>query len=309
MSKRVVFNFGLGSFEAGFPSITAELWETDGVRLQQLCGSLPPAPEIIQNLKLPIIRFFCCLTLLGITLTITPNLAQAENNSVTQQTNNRQQLQTFQRRKLPNNGAPKGRRRGIGGRSECPKELSQITALLPAFTEEGMEKSTIERTLAQFPTFWVYVPELPTNARFAEFTIQDIDNQKKFFRQELLLSGQAGIINLQLPNKPEYALKNGNRYQWILTVYCNEEPAISEEYISVDGYIQQVALNQNIKPDDYLTLAENNLWYDSLTILAEFHRDRPKDEIIHQDWLELLKTVNLADISNAKFRETYKFTE
>ncbi|MBD2201913.1 CHASE2 domain-containing protein [Calothrix sp. FACHB-1219] len=47
MSKRVVFNFGLGSFEAGFPSITAELWETDGVRLQQLFGSLPPAPEII----------------------------------------------------------------------------------------------------------------------------------------------------------------------------------------------------------------------------------------------------------------------
>ncbi|MBD2516049.1 CHASE2 domain-containing protein [Nostoc sp. FACHB-973] len=47
MSKRVVLNFGRGSFETGFPSVTAELWETNGVRSQQLIGSLPSAPEII----------------------------------------------------------------------------------------------------------------------------------------------------------------------------------------------------------------------------------------------------------------------
>jgi CHASE2 domain-containing sensor protein len=47
MSKRVVFNFGKGSLEKGFPSVTGELWETDGVRSHQLVGSLPPAPEIV----------------------------------------------------------------------------------------------------------------------------------------------------------------------------------------------------------------------------------------------------------------------
>ncbi|WP_096600617.1 CHASE2 domain-containing protein [Calothrix sp. NIES-2100] len=47
MSKRVVINFGRGSFEAGFSSVSAELWETEGARAQQLFGSLPPAPEII----------------------------------------------------------------------------------------------------------------------------------------------------------------------------------------------------------------------------------------------------------------------
>lgn len=47
MSKRVVFNFGKGSVEAGFPSIIAELWEIDGARSQKLAGSLPPALDII----------------------------------------------------------------------------------------------------------------------------------------------------------------------------------------------------------------------------------------------------------------------
>jgi CHASE2 domain-containing sensor protein len=47
MNKRVVLNFGRGSLETGFPTVAAELWESDGVQLQQLVGSLPAAVEII----------------------------------------------------------------------------------------------------------------------------------------------------------------------------------------------------------------------------------------------------------------------
>jgi hypothetical protein len=216
-------------------------------------------------------------------------------------------FQSFQLPKFPKYGTPTGRRRGGAGRTECPKKLINMTALVPAFTTATTDESSLETTVSEYPTFWVYVPELPANARFGEFTLQDLDNNENIFQKDFLLSGQAGIISFNLPLKPENSLKIGRKYRWIVTVYCNEKPAISEEYIEVDSYIERVATPNNIKADDYLAYAENNIWYETLTKLAEQHRDRPKDEILTQDWLELLTAVNLADISQAKFIQNYQF--
>ncbi|BAY23135.1 hypothetical protein NIES2100_28990 [Calothrix sp. NIES-2100] len=242
---------------------------------------------------------------------ILPNkqILTAQNHPSINKKVNQKKFQPFQLPRLPKNGTPTGRRRGGAGRNECPSQLSKIVALVPGFTEETIDKSTLETTASAYPTFWVYVPELPNNARFAEFTLQDIDNKRNIYLKSFVLSGQAGIISFNLPPQPEYSLKTGTKYRWIFTVYCNEETAISEDYVSVDSYIKRVVIKANIKPDDYLTYAENNIWYDSLTKLAQLHRERPKDEIINQDWLDLLTAVNLTDISTAKFIETYNFAQ
>lgn len=218
-------------------------------------------------------------------------------------------FQTFQLPRFPKNGTPSGRRRGGAGRNGCPTQLSKIVALVPGLTKESTDKSTFETTVSEYPTFWVYVPELPNNARFAEFTLQNIDNKQKIYRQSFVLSEQSGIISFNLPPKPEYSLKIGIKYRWIFTVYCNEKQTISEDYVSVDSYIERVAMKENIQSDNYLAYAENNIWYDSLTTLAELRRKSPKEELFLQDWLELLEAANLTDIYNANFIKDYKFEQ
>ena len=78
-------------------------------------------------------------------------LAQSFSNSVANTQNHFDQ-------KFPDNGAPKkGRRRGGTSRRDgCPKLKTPITALVPG--EDNNHKSFLASTVAEYPTFWVYVP-------------------------------------------------------------------------------------------------------------------------------------------------------
>jgi CHASE2 domain-containing sensor protein len=46
MNKTVVLSLGNGSFEEGFPAVTAQLWEPGNLHMMKFTGSLPAAPEI-----------------------------------------------------------------------------------------------------------------------------------------------------------------------------------------------------------------------------------------------------------------------
>ena len=46
MTKLVILNFGKGSLQSGFPTVTMQLGETGNLWMQ-ITGSLPPAPELI----------------------------------------------------------------------------------------------------------------------------------------------------------------------------------------------------------------------------------------------------------------------
>jgi len=46
MSQLVVLNFGKGNWQQGFPTVIAQLWETDSRTPMKVTGSLPPAPEL-----------------------------------------------------------------------------------------------------------------------------------------------------------------------------------------------------------------------------------------------------------------------
>ncbi|NJK27505.1 MAG: hypothetical protein HC925_01585 [Coleofasciculaceae cyanobacterium SM2_3_26] len=48
MSLLVVLNFGKGSWQQGFPSITAQLGETGSATALKVTGSLPPAVEVVE---------------------------------------------------------------------------------------------------------------------------------------------------------------------------------------------------------------------------------------------------------------------
>lgn len=205
--------------------------------------------------------------------------------------------------KFPDNGAPKGRRRGGTSRRDgCPKLKTPITALVPG--EENNHKSFLASTVAEYPTFWVYVPELPSNLRSGEFVLQD-EEGNDILRTLIPLPETSAVIGLRLPSNPQYALKQDLKYHWYFRLYCGQAQN-QPEYFYVDAWVRRVALTPELqkqlgkaKPRDYTVYAANNIWYDTVTTLAELRRTNPGDRLLGQEWTKLFKAVGLEELAQA----------
>jgi hypothetical protein len=203
--------------------------------------------------------------------------------------------------KFPDNGTPKGRRRGGTSRDECPNLTKPITALVPGQETAADSKSFLASTVSEYPTFWVYIPELPTNLRSGEFVLQN-EEGNDIYRTPQVLSGKSGIISISLPSNPQYALKIGKKYHWYFRVYCNE--AAKSPYFYVDAWVERVPLTQKLesqlkatKPREYIAYADNQIWQDAITNLAQLRPSNSSDKSLNEDWTNLLKSVGLEDLS------------
>ncbi|KYC42409.1 hypothetical protein WA1_20810 [Scytonema hofmannii PCC 7110] len=204
--------------------------------------------------------------------------------------------------KFPPNGEPTGRRRGGTSRGEnCPDLETPVTAIVPG--DENNNKSLFASTVAEYPTFWVYLPKLPDNLRSGEFVLQDEQGQD-IYRTPLTLPRKPGALSIALPSNPKYALKLNSKYQWFFRVYCNNKQQIPSDYFFVDAWLQRVALTPNLqqelnkaKAKEHTVYTANNLWYDAITSLGERRRDNPNDRLLAEEWAKLLKTMGLLELA------------
>jgi hypothetical protein len=221
--------------------------------------------------------------------------------------------------KFPFQGQPSGRRRGGASRNECPISAIPVTALVPGTEETANKnsKSFLASTVNEYPTFWVYVPVSSTKKRSGEFVLQN-DTGQEIYRSTLTLPKQAGAIGLSLPKNPQYSLKTNNTYHWYFKLFCDREEAVSqdssdEKYIYVDASIERVALTDRlghqstkIASRDYITYAENNLWYDAIDHLANLRLSEPKEQTYQQDWSKLLTASGLSDLAAEPIVKIYQ---
>jgi hypothetical protein len=195
---------------------------------------------------------------------------------------------------LPVKGAP-GQRTYAATRSDCPAIKKPMMALVPP--------TNIGLTISERPTFWFYIPYQPTSANPIEFLLIN-DKNSTVYKTTFKLTGTPGIISITLPqNAP--ALESSKKYNWVLSFMC--EPANRLKDTFVKGYIERVSINSNLKNylekvstprERILLFAENGLWYDTLTLLAEDRCKKPDDAQVAKDWKDLLKSseVELKDI-------------
>jgi hypothetical protein len=220
-------------------------------------------------------------------------------------------FQSFEQPNLPRNGAPTGRRRAGAGRNpECPNSLTRFTALVPG----NGGKSILASTIAENPTFWFYVPDLPETARSAEFVLQVQDGKdvQNIYRRPLTLSGKPGIISITLPAQPQYYLKAEQKYyHWYFHIYCSDPEKTSDNFY-VDGFLEKQVLTQALdsqlkaaKPKEYIAYSVNNIWYDALTNLGQLRRANPQDATLNKDWVDLLNAVGLQDIAKEPIVQHY----
>jgi Domain of Unknown Function (DUF928) len=250
----------------------------------------------------------CVIPLLFISILNYSESVQAQ--MLNQNTNKNSPEQSFKQPKLPRNGAPTGRRRAGSGRNpDCPNSLTRLAALVPGNGGESFSALTV----AEYPTFWFYIPELPETVRSAEFVLhaQDGREVQNIYRTSLTLSGKPGIISITPPSQPQYSLKANKNYHWYFHIYCGDKEKTSDNYY-VDGFVQRQVLTQALdsqlkaaKPREYIAYSANNIWYDAITNLGQQRGANPTNTNLNKDWVDLLNTIGLQDLAKEPIIQHY----
>lgn len=224
-----------------------------------------------------------------------------------------------QQPKFPDNGAPTGRRRGGTSRDGCPVLSTPLTALVPG--EETLASggqtetklistSFLASTVTSYPTFWFYIPQLPSIVRLGEFVLQN-EAGDDVYRTPITLPQEPGAIGISLPSSQQYSLQINKKYHWYFKLYCGE-PQKTPEYFFVDGWVQRVTLTPSLisqlkkaKRAKYMAYAANNIWYDALADLANLRHTDPHNAMLAKDWVELLSSAGLQDLTKISINQRY----
>jgi hypothetical protein len=173
----------------------------------------------------------------------------------------------------PNRGAPE-RTEDAGSRPGCPESEIPFTAVMPT-TNWG-------ETLSDRPSFWFYVPN---GASQVEVVITD--SRDRIVGQTTAEIAEAdGIVAVEWDGEP---LAVNQFYQWQAFFLC--DPEDSESYLSAGGGLLRrdgVEPEFETERDRLLWLAEEGLWFDTVTQLAELQQSDPEDLQWQTDWEALL---------------------
>ena len=214
--------------------------------------------------------------------------------------------------KLQDRGIPTGRRRGGTSRSNCPVLYRSLTAIVPgretdtsyddplrstSQTRFSDSESFLARTLEEYPSFWIYVPQLTDPSHQGEFILQD-EQDRDIYRDFFDLPNKSGILKIKLPPQPPHSLKVGQKYHWYVKIFCGDQKEKSG-YIFVDAWIERVAITPQLKEqlntknaNRYQILIDNNIWYDAIDNLAKVQHNSMKKE----RWNQLLSDLGLSDL-------------
>jgi|GEM_PF-2213819 len=211
--------------------------------------------------------------------------------------------------KLPTDGGKPTRRRSTGRRGLCSKLEKPLIALVPPAQDilnESTEPDLIDalgRTTQSSPVSWFYVPQLPAGLRQAEFRLLN-DNGDDILTKRVLidLPETPGIFGLSLPPTRE-PLQLNQTYQWSVSIQCDpDKPSTNPTVVAwierVDpGTALSERLAQATDTERLRLYAENGLWHETLTLLAQLRRNKLEDRALAEVWTQLLNDVGLDDIA------------
>ncbi|MEL6938998.1 MAG: DUF928 domain-containing protein [Cyanobacteria bacterium J06598_1] len=201
-----------------------------------------------------------------------------------------------------NPGRPRGRRRGGGSRGSCQAALP-LTAI--AYADSRMvEELGVPRTdeivggltVQPNPILWFYLPA-PVQEMGAELVVTDSQEQVAFLGT---LNGETerdGIVGLKIPAP----LETGETYQWFLTVDCDET-----ERMTVNGWVERTVVGLDATRTLAQATARNRValsasygfLQDAVSEMVQLRYFELDDELVQQDWEQMLATLELSDLSD-----------
>ena len=183
----------------------------------------------------------------------------------------------------------------IGPRCSSYEPPIGLTALVP--------DSTIGITLAEYPTFFFYLPDANLEGVKGEFTLE---NEKKevIYYKTVLLKASDSIIRVELSDAPSLPpLEVGKSYNWAFSLVFDKFDRSDSKYVT--GWIKRIEPNSELqqklgtapRQEQPAIYAKNGIWYEALASLAQLRCASPSDSTITSDWESLLQQVGLPEIS------------
>jgi hypothetical protein len=206
--------------------------------------------------------------------------------------------QLKQKKKVPPPPAPRSSR-GVPGNRTVSASMSgsgscdlNLIALAPQFSPTSPqtgEKSVWGQTIAQHPTFWFFVPATSPSTQL-EFSLQN-EREEDIYRTSVPTPSQPGTIGIKIPTSQQPLQPNRN-YRWTLKarVPCGTS---TPNRVYVDGWVTRVNLPGVSLQSNSDSYAQNGLWYDAVTGLAQQRLQKPNDLQLEQDWSDLLESGDL----------------
>lgn len=212
---------------------------------------------------------------------------------------------------LDNVQSSSGRTGGFARQGECSNlsDTPHPVALTPVVVTEQInggsvtevEELVLAKTTDAHPSFYIFVPNIEVRTAYLDLLDED---GEVLMDLEISLPSEAGIVPIEVPESAP-PLELGKTYFWtfVLPCYVGEErlPALEAQ-----GWIQRVTPETEVveqvnqaEPRDRPSLYANaNLWYDTLTTLADLRYENPADPQLQESWQSLLDSVNLGAIAN-----------
>ncbi|MFQ4144801.1 DUF928 domain-containing protein [Chlorogloeopsis sp. ULAP02] len=221
------------------------------------------------------------------------------------QTNNRSNKSGNLQVKIPVKKLPARREAGSTRRGSCISGDPALLALLLPTTNLGL-------TSAAYPQFFWYSPK--NTAQQTKFSLYKIDEQARtlLYNTTFKPSTEAGVTSLALPNQDKTSpLEINQTYYWTVSIICDLTDPSPSSVITVDGWIQRVALSQNVtnqlqqlnSKERIPIYAEQGLWFDTLSTVAELRACNPSDKNLSNLWINLLQQVELAEFAQQPLQQ------
>ncbi|WP_017652590.1 DUF928 domain-containing protein [Fortiea contorta] len=211
----------------------------------------------------------------------------------------------------PDRGAA-GDRGGAASRG-CGNNNQSLMAIVPVYEQTinqqpGQTVSVTKvwgLTTSEHPSFWFFVPYNISAIASTEFILKDESQKssKTIYKTTVASPPTPGIINIRLPsNIPP--LQTEKMYRWFfkLKVKCDTQQTEQLQY--AEGWIQRMKPNSSLAellpqttPQQQIGLyAENGIWYDALSTLAELRLAKPQDPTLTAQWTSLLNSAGLENL-------------
>jgi hypothetical protein len=182
---------------------------------------------------------------------------------------------------------------GGGSRSldRCPQDSisNPVTLLSP--------NTLGEQTAQDRPTLLAYVAQ--TSAKRMFFSIQD-EEGKYHYQTMMPAPTQAGLVKIQVPDSSA-ALETGRRYRWSVVLSCGTR--LRPDSPRAESWIERVNLTAvaGAPQAQVDRLWSQNVWYDTVSTLADIRQANPSDRQSAQLWTDLLGSVGLSKLEAAPF--------
>ena len=202
-------------------------------------------------------------------------------------------LAIAERPKPPQTGTPSGNTTPGTTRPEatCRQTSKPLTALV---ANQGQDF-----TLAEYPTFFVYVPYTAQEISSMEFLLLNKNQTKTIYQTSINLTDRPGIIQIQLPSETANALETNTNYSWRFNLDCKPDKTMAPDLV-LQAWIRRVPANRTLanqlgsdKSQEYLVYKHHNIWYDAIASLAQLHFANPDDSELTQAWQDTLKLLEL----------------